>query len=79
MRKLRCVIRLIIHLWCLPLPRSSQFLQPLRGSHTFKETGRYMPTVGMGANRLGVRMNAFPFIEPWEVCAVFDSTNVAPR
>lgn len=43
-----------------------QFLQPLRGAHNFKETGRYEPHIGRGKNKAGVRMAAFPFIEEHE-------------
>lgn len=39
-----------------------QVVQPLRGAHDFKETGRYMAGVATGADKLGVRMAAFPFI-----------------
>ncbi|CAN0336394.1 unnamed protein product, partial [Ectocarpus sp. 8 AP-2014] len=39
-----------------------QMVQPLRGAHGFKETGRYMPGVALGANKLGLRLAAFPFI-----------------
>ena len=37
-------------------------MQPLRGAHGFKETGRYAPRVAMGPQKLGLRLAAFPFI-----------------
>lgn len=39
-----------------------QMVQPLRGAHGFKETGRYSPGVALGAHKLGTRLAAFPFI-----------------
>ena len=40
----------------------TQVVQPLRGAHGFKETGRYTPGVAMGPEKLGIRLAAFPFI-----------------
>ncbi|CAN0313247.1 unnamed protein product, partial [Phaeothamnion confervicola] len=51
-----------------------QVLQPLRGAHDFKETGRYLSNIGRGDNRLGVRMAAFPFIEDFENFMTGDGT-----
>lgn len=46
-------------------------VQPLRGAHGFKETGRYAPGVALGAAKLGLRLAAFPFIgERLFACAV---------
>lgn len=39
-----------------------QMVQPLRGAHGFKETGRYSPGVATGPQQLGLRLAAFPFI-----------------
>ncbi|CAM9256990.1 unnamed protein product [Choristocarpus tenellus] len=43
-----------------------QVVQPLRGSHGFKETGRYLPQVAANKNKLGLRMAGFPFLEEQE-------------
>lgn len=39
-----------------------QMVQPLRGAHGFKETGRYLPRVALGPQKLNLRLEAFPFI-----------------
>ncbi|CAN0012361.1 unnamed protein product, partial [Hapterophycus canaliculatus] len=39
-----------------------QVVQPLRGAHGFKETGRYSPGVAAGPQKLGLRLAAFPFV-----------------
>ncbi|CAM9551228.1 unnamed protein product [Ectocarpus fasciculatus] len=51
-------------------------VQPLRGAHGFKETGRYSPGVALGANKLGLRLAAFPFIEEHENIASGDGSVV---
>ncbi|CAM9412511.1 unnamed protein product [Ectocarpus sp. 12 AP-2014] len=53
-----------------------QMVQPLRGAHGFKETGRYSPGVALGANKLGLRLAAFPFIEEHENFATGDGSVV---
>jgi len=45
-----------------PLSRGTQMVQPLRGAHGFKETGRYLPKVALGPQNLNLRLEAFPFI-----------------
>lgn len=50
--------------------RGMQMVQPLRGAHGFKETGRYTPGVAMGPDKLGLRLAAFPYIgEPFDAIA----------
>ncbi|KAG5175068.1 hypothetical protein JKP88DRAFT_265996 [Tribonema minus] len=51
-----------------------QVVQPLRGAHGFKETGRYLPNVGGGEGKMGIRMAAFPFIEERENFITGDGT-----
>lgn len=41
---------------------AAQVVQPLRGAHGFKETGRYTTEAAMGPKKLGVRLAAFPFL-----------------
>ncbi|CAB1100726.1 unnamed protein product [Ectocarpus sp. CCAP 1310/34] len=53
-----------------------QVVQPLRGAHGFKETGRYSPGVALGGNKLGLRLAAFPFIEEHENFATGDGSVV---
>eukprot|EP00752_Nemacystus_decipiens_P017805 g15963.t1 len=51
-----------------------QMVQPLRGAHGFKETGRYSPGVATGPDKLGLRLAAFPFVEEHENFATGDGS-----
>ncbi|CAN0035859.1 unnamed protein product [Scytosiphon promiscuus] len=51
-----------------------QVVQPLRGAHGFKETGRYSPGVAAGPQKLGLRLAAFPFVEEHENFASGDGS-----